>query len=81
MRRLVRGFDISTTLGVTWSKRENDWMIHYPRKCDGWLIHDVIRKDEFQDLVKELDKRGYDTETLRISIKKKRGDEENERSN
>lgn len=27
------------TLKVKWSKRENDFMIHYPRKCDGGFIN------------------------------------------
>lgn len=69
---LAGGFDESTTLGVNWSKRENNWMITYPSKADGWLMHGVLISDEFEELLKELNERGYDTNTLRISVKKKK---------
>lgn len=68
---MSKGFDHTTTLGVCWSKRENDWMIYYPRKSDGWVMHDFIRSSTFKEFVIELDKRGYDTQSLRLSIKKK----------
>lgn len=69
---MTRGFNPKTTLGVCWSKRENDWMIYYPCREDGWLIYDdLLKSDIFQNLVKELEKRGYDIQTLRFSIKKK----------
>ena len=67
---MAGGFDESTTLGVNWSKRENNWMITYPRKEDGWLMHGALRSDEFVGFVNELKERGYDTNTLRISVKK-----------
>ncbi len=38
----------SNTLKIKWSKKENDFMIYYPRRCDGHLIQahllgDVLR--------------------------------------
>lgn len=67
-----RGFDETTTLGVRWSKQEKDWMTTYPRKEDGFMLHgDLLRTDTFRGLLKELKERGYDTETLRFSVKKK----------
>lgn len=68
---MPRGFDYTTTLGFCWSKMERCWNYYYPRKVDGYVLHDFIKTDEFQSLLKELDERGYDTETLRFSIKKK----------
>lgn len=68
-----RGFDETTTLGVHWSKREQDWITTYPNRPDGHLIHnDLLRTDVFNELVKELKERGYDTDTLRFSVKKKK---------
>lgn len=67
-----RGFDETTTLGVRWSKQEKDWVTTYPRKEDGFMLHDdLLRTDTFRGLLKELKERGYDTETLRFSVKKK----------
>jgi len=34
-----------TVLAVKWSKRENDLMIHYPRRCDGALVHYMLLSD------------------------------------
>lgn len=31
-----------TILAAKWSKRENDLMIHYPRRCDGALLNYVF---------------------------------------
>ena len=54
-------------LRVTWSKREDDLMFHYPlgvqTKCDGGYMSGV-----FASLASELEKRGYDTTTIRFSI-------------
>lgn len=72
MNGLAGGFDENTTLGVNWSKGENDWMITYPRRADLFLLHDILGSDKFKEFVKELDKRGYDTKTLRFSVKNKK---------
>lgn len=69
---MARGFDCTTTLGTCWSKRENNYNIYYPRKVDGWLMHDLLRSEAFKEFEKELKKHGYDTETLRISVKLKK---------
>lgn len=34
-----------TVLAVKWSKKENDLMIHYPRRCDGALVHYMLLSD------------------------------------
>ena len=73
-------------LSVRWSKKENDLLISYPRPCDGSLIcsrvlstvhlHNFLPEEgerpyrEF-NLLKELEERGYDIKTLKISIKLK----------
>lgn len=31
-----------TVLAAKWSKREKDLMIHYPRKCDGALLNNIL---------------------------------------
>lgn len=54
-------------LRATWSKRERDVIIHYPRKCDGHWLSGVFDK-AFTD---ELEKRGYDVTTLRFSVHRK----------
>lgn len=57
---------------VRWSKHENDWYIHYPRKSDGWLTYDLLKgHDTFQKWIKQLEERGYDLTTLRISVRLK----------
>lgn len=71
---MVRGFDQETTLGVCWSKKENDWMIYYPEKPDGWMMNDFIKSDVFQNFIGELNKRGYDTDSLRFSVKKEQSE-------
>lgn len=65
-----RGFNYETTLGACWSKRDNNWHLYYPDKTDGWELHDFLRSDTFKEFVKELEQRGYDTKTLRLSVKK-----------
>jgi hypothetical protein len=72
-------------LKVKWSKKENDLMITYPRRCDGALIHylfsDILRwagiegKDkgwlnyETFNFLKELKERGYDLTTLKFEVR------------
>jgi hypothetical protein len=92
-------------LVIKWSKKEEDFVIHYPNKADGSFMSSLIRpwrqlcmtsmkhhfvNPEFgghwtevsyyrlpmdtvieMDWIKELDRRGYDTKTLKIEIKKK----------
>lgn len=74
-------------LKVKWSKREEDLIIKYPRRCDGALINylfgDILRwagidgKDkgwlnyETFNFLKELEKRGYDLTTLKFEVKLK----------
>lgn len=65
------------TLKAAWSKKENDFLIHFPRSCDGSLLNDYLfhhhywfdqeRKKSLKD---ELEERGYDLKTLKFSIKK-----------
>jgi hypothetical protein len=68
---MARGFDYETTLGACWSKMENDFKIYYPRKSDGWLMHNLMTEQVFKEFISELEDRGYDTKTLRISVKRK----------
>jgi hypothetical protein len=56
-------------LRATWSKRERDVMVHYPRSCDGHWLSSVLNL-AFTD---ELDRRGYDVTTLRFSVARKDG--------
>lgn len=70
---MSRGFDWETTAGVHWSKREKDWMCGGPTSATRALLaFDFVCSDTFKKLVKELDERGYDIETLRFSVKKKK---------
>lgn len=58
-------------LVLRWSKRERDWMVDYPSSPDGWLMHGFLKGDcTLPQLLTELQKRGYDTSTLRITIGK-----------
>jgi len=82
------------SLKVKWSKREKDFMIHYPRKCDGALMNyilgdmliwggiDGVDKGWLNyrefNLLKELDERGYDITTLKFEIKLKNEDNSKE---
>lgn len=60
-------------LRVSWSKREQDLMFHFPtRKCDGALLYHALNTTEVhqgRSLVEELEARGYDISTLKFSIK------------
>ncbi|MGE7840701.1 hypothetical protein ACQKNX_07910 [Lysinibacillus sp. NPDC093712] len=46
--------------------------ISYPSKTDGWVMHDLLRNDVFKEFKDEVKERGYDIETLRISVKLKK---------
>lgn len=74
-------------LKVRWSKKENDLLITYPRRCDGALVNylfgDILRwggidgKDkgwlnyETFNFIEELKSRGYDTTTLKFEVRLK----------
>ena len=76
-------------LSVIYDKRQNDFVVKYPRSCDGALaIHHLVSDTleyripskekeyphnfEVTNFIKELEKRGYDTETLKFSIELKK---------
>lgn len=63
-------------LKVKWSKKEDDFLIIYPRSPDGGLINDYLFNNQFwfngdikKSLKEELKERGYDLKTLKFSIK------------
>lgn len=78
---------MSDKLKICWSKRENDHVIHYPKRCDGalmnWFLGEVLLWGGIDgydkgslnykkfNLLEELDKRGYDLTTLKFEIKLK----------
>lgn len=75
-----------TTLYAFWSKREHDLMLCWPKsKCDGSLLHSYFSPKwgpdwrPVADLIDELEKRGYDKNTFRFSIKLKGGEDVNGR--
>ena len=70
-------------LSVRWSKSEDDFVIYYPRSCDGHLVHHAFcgermrfeagNKPPFDfdpSFISELKARGYDVRTLRFSVKR-----------
>lgn len=74
-------------LKVKWSKKENDLIISYPRRCDGalmnYLFGDILTwgglngsekgwlNYETFNILKEFKERGYNIETLKFEIKLK----------
>jgi hypothetical protein len=59
-------------LTYKWSKRENDYLINYPRKCDGHLLYGFFEGCMgVKEFLAELEKRGYDLKTLKFEIKEK----------
>lgn len=59
-------------LTYKWSKRENDYLINYPRKCDGHLVHGFFAGyTNGKEFMEELEKRGYDLKTLKFEVKLK----------
>ncbi len=75
-------FNKETTLRVRWSKRDKDVMYDYPRKCDGSLLHywfssRIVSEKPFEvskSLFQELEARGYDITTFKMSIQRKKKD-------
>lgn len=61
----------SEKLRLIWSKKENDFIYHYPKKSDGWLLHGLLKSDEWVDFQGELEKRGYDIKTIKLEVTKK----------
>lgn len=72
---MARKIDCENTLGVRWSKKENDFDIFYPNKPDGFFMYDFMCNPLFKEFVRELDERGYDIKTLEIKVKTKSTDE------
>lgn len=73
--------DKSKQLRVVWSKPDKSHKIHYPDRPDGRLM-DFLFSSEIitswdgkgnvkTSFLKELEKRGYDITTLRISVWRK----------
>lgn len=64
---------LNDKLHAYWSKRERDLMLYHPMGfqtvCDARYIADVLSNE----VLKELDKRGYDTTTIKFSIEPKKG--------
>lgn len=60
-------------LRASWGKREQDIVYHYDSKPNGHLLHWALSGggSEPINLLKELDRRGYDITTLRFSICRK----------
>lgn len=77
-------------LSLIWDKRQKDFVVKFPRSCDGALIVNHICSDilkhvmpskkeppfnfEAFKLIDELEHRGYDLTTLRFSIELKKED-------
>ncbi len=73
-------------LSIIWDKRQKDFVVKYPRSCDGALILNTICDDVLKfniskdcpynfdnfNLVKELEERGYDLTTLKFSVELKK---------
>jgi len=76
-------------LSLIYHKGRKDFIIKYPRNCDGslvcnHLIHDILRyviptnrvqypyNFEIFNFKEELEKRGYDLNTLKFSIELKK---------
>jgi hypothetical protein len=63
-------------LRVWWSKRERDFVIDYPSRPDGHLMHAFMSREFLDKTMEEhLRERGYDVTTLRISVRKKKSSE------
>lgn len=73
-------------LTAVWDARQKDFLVKYPRRCDGSLLmyhllsdvmlHDFLKKEGDRgyttfNLKKELEDRGYDLKTLKFSIELK----------
>ena len=71
--------DLNTLL-IRWSKKEEDFIVYYPKIQDGGFAIDhicgnacCIKHPGFEStFIKELEKRGYDLKTLKFTIRKKK---------
>jgi hypothetical protein len=69
--------DKNKTLWLDWSNKEDDLWVHYPRSCDGAFLLYVLtalkidKNKDSLNIIQELDRRGYDIKTLKISIDRK----------
>jgi hypothetical protein len=71
---------------LRWSKKERDLFVSFPRKQDGGLLFMMLNEHPWEKhtgfaandpekwitYLQELERRGYDMTTLRITIDKKR---------
>lgn len=80
--------DKDITLKLKWSKRDNDFKVYFPKSCDGSFLYSAfsdrllyshekaLKGDRFpfetENLIKQLEERGYDKTTLKVEIKLKR---------
>lgn len=53
---------------IRWSKRDNDLLVSYDDKRNGHFVSNLVLTDE---LLSQLEARGYDIKTLKFEIKKK----------
>lgn len=68
---MARAFDFKKTLGVCWSKRDKKWRIHSSERQDELHLKDLLRSEDFMAFSSELEKRGYDMNSFRMSVRKK----------
>ena len=69
-------------LVVFWSKREKDFLIRYPRSCDGHFAAYLFTAERprghgatltfDKSAIADLEERGYDTKTLRFSVERRK---------
>lgn len=74
-------------LSLIYDKREKDFVVKYPRRCDGALIMNTLVNDRMiwcvtsednprnwvmENISEELEKRGYDLTTIKFSIELKK---------
>lgn len=61
----------NNVLSIKWSKKENDFMINYPRSCDGHLIADAILSDRLRYCIPDKEKPfpyNYEIENLKKEL-------------
>ncbi len=76
-------------LSLIYDKRQKDYVVKYPRRCDGalvmcHLINNILEwripseknqppyNFEATNFIQELERRGYDSKTLKFSIELKK---------